>query len=197
MAQLFSIPPKVAVFSREAHPTVQLNSTKNNKRLSLLLDSTIRSWILRYERGRGKAVAMNYAFGPFEYDVIIQHRLLTRTTTTRGEPPLNKLTSLFVELDKNDDNFADYDKLAKAFFKELNTKLIAAQPPQSETLKVISDLEKEIAALDVENTASSRTLELRKKQFALLLHMVDEKEREMRDLDLRGSIVFEFFSFSL
>jgi THO complex subunit 7 len=51
-------------------------------------------------------------------------------------------------------------------------RLIAAQPPRSQTLKIISDLEKEIAALDSENTASSRMLELRKKQFALLLHVV-------------------------
>ncbi|PQM39159.1 THO complex subunit 7A-like [Prunus yedoensis var. nudiflora] len=52
--------------------------------------------------------------------------------------------------------------------------MIATQPPRSETLKIISDLEKEIAALDAENTASLRMLELRKKQFALLLHVVDE-----------------------
>jgi THO complex subunit 7 len=38
--------------------------------------------------------------------------------------------------------------------------------------KVITDLEKEIAALEAENTASSRLLELRKKQFVLLLHVV-------------------------
>ncbi|XP_068319793.1 THO complex subunit 7A-like [Pyrus communis] len=188
------------------------------------------------------SVAANYAFGPLEDDFIIKHRLLTRTTTTRGEPPLKKLqkkfTSLFVKLDKNEDNFADCDKLAKAFLQELNTfeipllkskavvdanrrekhnfdelreeinrqivlakadietlkeqldeskverrheeecevirKLIATHPPRSETLKIISELEKEIAALDAENTASSRTLELRKKQFALLLHVVCE-----------------------
>ncbi|XP_009368498.2 THO complex subunit 7A-like [Pyrus x bretschneideri] len=197
----------------------------------------------RKASGRGEAVAANYAFGPLEDDFIIKHRLLTRTTTTRGEPPLKKLqkkfTSLFVELDKNEDNFADCDKLAKAFLQELNAfeipllkskavvdanlrekhnfdelreeinrqnvlakadietlkeqleeskverrhkeecevirKLIATHPPRSETLKIISELAKEIAALDAENTASSRTLELRKKQFALLLHVVCEK----------------------
>ncbi|KAI9102250.1 hypothetical protein K1719_023452 [Acacia pycnantha] len=53
-------------------------------------------------------------------------------------------------------------------------KLIALQPPRSETQKLINELEKEIMALDVENTAGSRLLELRKKQFALLLHVVDE-----------------------
>ncbi|KAI5312094.1 hypothetical protein L3X38_041267 [Prunus dulcis] len=66
--------------------------------------------------GRGGAVAANYAFGPLEDDEIIKHRLLTGTTTTRGEPPLKKLqkkfTSLFVELDKNEDNYGDCEKLA-------------------------------------------------------------------------------------
>ncbi|XP_050149228.1 THO complex subunit 7A-like [Malus sylvestris] len=80
----------------------------------------------RKASGRGEAVAPNYAFGPPEDDVIIKHRLLTRTTTTtRGEPPLKKLqkkfTSLFVELDKNEDNFTDCDRLAKAFLQVLNT----------------------------------------------------------------------------
>lgn len=191
--------------------------------------------------GRGEAVAANYAFGPLEDDIIIKHRLLTRTTTTRGEPPLKKLqkkfTSFFVEIDKDEDNnYADCEKLAKAFLQELNTfeipllksravveanvrekenfhelkeeinrqivqaqsdiedlkkqleeskierrhkeeceairKLIATQPPRLETQKLIAELEKEIAALNAENTASSRLLELRKKQFALLLHVV-------------------------
>ncbi|KAK7844370.1 tho complex subunit 7b, partial [Quercus suber] len=44
-------------------------------------------------------------------------------------------------------------------------KLIAAQPPRSETQKMITELEKEIAALDAENTAGSRLLELRKKHL--------------------------------
>ncbi|KAK7306571.1 hypothetical protein VNO77_44520 [Canavalia gladiata] len=191
---------------------------------------------------RGEAVAANYAFGPAEDDIIIKHRLLTRTTTTRGEPPLKKLqkkfTSFVSEVDKDEDNYNDCEKLARAFLQELTTfeipllkskaiveanirekenfnelkdemnrqilqaqadiedlkkqleeskverrhkeeceairKLIALQPPRSETQKLITDLEKEIAALDAENTAGSRLLELRKKQFALLLHVVDE-----------------------
>lgn len=190
--------------------------------------------------GRGETVAANYAFGPVEDDIIIKHRLLTRTTTTRGEPPLKKLqkkfTTFFVETDKDDSNYNDCEKLAKAFLQELSTfeipllkskavveanirekenfnelkeeinkqillaqsdiedlkklleeskierkhkeeceairKLISMQPPRSETQKLIMELEKEIAALDAENTASSRMLELRKKQFALLLHVV-------------------------
>ncbi|ONH89972.1 hypothetical protein PRUPE_8G027200 [Prunus persica] len=140
--------------------------------------------------GRGEAVAANYAFGPLEDDVIIKHRLLTRTTTTRGEPPLKKLqkkfTSLFVELDKNEDNYGDCDKLAKAFLQELSTFEIPLLKSKAlrnclETLKIISDLEKEIAALDAENTASSRMLELRKKQFALLLYVVDELQNTIEE----------------
>lgn len=51
-------------------------------------------------------------------------------------------------------------------------RLIGAQPARSETQQAISELEKEIVALETENMAASRTLELRKKQFALLLHVV-------------------------
>ncbi|XP_041014521.1 THO complex subunit 7A-like [Juglans microcarpa x Juglans regia] len=198
---------------------------------------------------RGEAVTANYAFGPHEEDIIIKHRLLTRTTTTRGEPPLKKLqkkfTSFVLEIEKDADNNGDCEKLAKAFLQELSTfeipllkskavvdanvrekenfnelkdeinrqivqaqadiedlkkqleeskierqhkeeceairKLIAAQPPRSETQKIISQLEKEIAALDAENTAGSRLLELRKKQFALLLHVVDELQNTIEE----------------
>ena len=190
--------------------------------------------------GRGEAVTANYAFSPLDDDIIIKHRLLTRTTNTRGEPPLKKLqkkfTSFVVEVEKDTDNYGDCEKLAKAFLQEMSTfeiplikskavvganvrekenfnelkddinrqivqaqadiedlkklleeskierqhkevceairKLIAAQPPRSETQKMITELEKEIAALDAENTAGSRLLELHKKQFALLLHVV-------------------------
>ncbi|PON49522.1 THO complex subunit 7/Mft [Trema orientale] len=217
--------------------------------------------------GRGEAVAAaaaaaataNYAFGALEDDLIIKHRLLTRTTTTRGEPPLKKLqkkfTSFFLETDKDDDsnnsnnsnnsNYADCERLAKAFLQELSTfeipllksravvdanlrekdnfielkdeinaqilqaqsdilllkkqleeskverqhkeeceavrKLIAAQPPRSQTQRLISELEREIAALDADNTATSRLLELRKKQFALVLHLVDELQNTIEE----------------
>jgi THO complex subunit 7 len=192
--------------------------------------------------GRGESIAAHYAFGQFEDDPIIKHRLLTRTTTTRGEPPLKKLqkkfTSFAVEIEKDSDNYNDCEKLAKSFLQELTTfelpllkskavvdanlrekenfeelkdeinrqilqaqedtedlkkqleeskierhhkeecetirKLIAMQPPRFETQKVISELEKEIDVLEAENISGSRTLELRKKQFALLLHVVDE-----------------------
>ncbi|KAF2323837.1 hypothetical protein GH714_000341 [Hevea brasiliensis] len=199
--------------------------------------------------GRGETVGANYAFGPLEDDVIIKHRLLTRTTTTRGEPPLKKLqkkfTSFVVEIEKDEDNYNDCLRLSKAFLQELSTfeipllkskavidsnrrekenfnelmdeinsqisqaqsdiedlkkqleaskierqhkeeceairKLIAMQPPRSETQKIIQDLEKEIAALEAENTAGSRLLELRKKQFALLLHVVDELQNNIEE----------------
>ncbi|KAF3658677.1 THO complex subunit 7B [Capsicum chinense] len=199
--------------------------------------------------GRAEMMAANYAFGPLEDDIIIKHRLLTRTTTTRGEPPLKKLqkkfTAFALEVEKEADNYGDCERLAKAFLQELNTfeipllkskavidanvrekenfndlkdeingqilqaqaeiedlkrqleeskkerqhkeecesirKLVAMQPPRSETQKVITELEKEIAMLGTENTASSRTLELRKKQFALLLHVVDELQNTIEE----------------
>lgn len=191
----------------------------------------------------------HYAFDPLEDETIIKHRLLTRTTTTRGEPPLKKLqkkfTSFVLELEKDADNYNDCEKLSKAFLQEMTTfeipllkskavidsnlrekehynelkdeivrqiteaqadiedlkkqleeskierqhkeeceairKLISMQPPRSETQKLIVDLEREIAGLEAENTASSRTLELRKKQFALLLHVVDELQNTIEE----------------
>ncbi|KAJ0014752.1 hypothetical protein Pint_21024 [Pistacia integerrima] len=203
----------------------------------------------RKTTGRGEAVPVNYAFGPHEDDIIIKHRLLTRTTTTRGEPPLKKLqkkfTSFVLEIEKDEDNFNDSAKLSKTFLQELSTfeipllkskavidanirekenfnelkeeinrqisqaqadiedlkkqleeskierqhkeeceairKLIALQQPRSETQKIITDLEKEIAALEAENTAGSRLLELRKKQFALLLQVVDELQNTIEE----------------
>lgn len=199
--------------------------------------------------GKGEAVAAHYAFGPLEDDIIIKHRLLTRTTTTRGEPPLKKLqkkfTAFALEVEKEGDNYGDCERLAKAFLQELNTfeipllkskavidanvrekenfnelkdeinkhilqaqddiedlkkqleaskierqhkeeceairKLIALQPPRSETQKIISELEREIELLEAENTAGSRMLELRKKQFALLLHVVDELQNTIEE----------------
>ncbi|XP_052210086.1 THO complex subunit 7A-like [Diospyros lotus] len=199
--------------------------------------------------GRGEAIAAHYAFGPQEDDIIIKHRLLTRTTTTRGEPPLKKLqkkfTSFALEIEKDADNYSDCERLAKAFLQELTTfelpllksqavmdanlrekenfnelkdeinrqilqaqaeiedlkkqleeskierqhkeeceairRLISMQPPRSQTQKILTELEKEIAMLEAENTAGSRTLELRKKQFALLLHVVDELQNTIEE----------------
>ncbi|URE19026.1 Tho complex subunit 7 [Musa troglodytarum] len=199
--------------------------------------------------GRGEPMAAHYAFNPHEDDVIIKHRLLTRTTTTRGEPPLKKLQKKFMsfalEIEKDTDNLNECERLCKAFLQEISTfelpllkskavvdanlrekegfnelqieiqrqiiqaqvdiedlkkqleqskierqhreeceairKLIASQPPRSETQKTISDLEKEIAALEAENAACVRTLDLRKKQFSLLLHVVDELQNTIED----------------
>lgn len=56
-------------------------------------------------------------------------------------------------------------------------KLIAAQSPRIVTQKQLNDLEKELVQLEAENYAASRTIELRKKQFGLLLHVVSGAER--------------------
>ncbi|KAM0892804.1 hypothetical protein ACQ4PT_025514 [Festuca glaucescens] len=199
--------------------------------------------------GRGEDMAAHYSFGPHEDDAIIKHRLLTRTTTTRGEPPLKKLQKKFMsfatEVEKDADNTSDCEKLYKAFLQEINTfelpllkskavvdanlrekesfnelqveiqrqilqaqtdiedlkkqleqskierqhkeeceairKLISLQPPRSVTEKLIADLEKEISNLEAESAACTRTLELRKKQFALLLHVVEELQISIED----------------
>nr|ACG41583.1 ngg1 interacting factor 3 like 1 binding protein 1 isoform 1 [Zea mays] len=199
--------------------------------------------------GRREEMSANYAFGPQDDDAIIKHRLLTRTTTTRGEPPLKKLQKKFMsfatEIEKDADNISDCERLYKAFLHEINTfelpllkskavvdanirekesfnelqveierqilhaktdiedlkkqleqskierqhkeeceairKLICLQPPRSETEKLIADLEKEITDLKAENVACIRTLELRKKQFALLLHVVEELQISIED----------------
>ncbi|KAK8960811.1 hypothetical protein KSP40_PGU011653 [Platanthera guangdongensis] len=198
--------------------------------------------------GREEMMA-SYAFGPQDDDAIIKHRLLTRTTTTRGEPPLKKLQKKFItfalEVEKDVDNYNECEKLYKTFLQELATfevpllkskavvdanirekesfdelqeeirgqilqaqadiedlkkqleeskierqhkeecealrKLIALQPPRSETQETILNLEKEIVALEAENTAGVRLLDLRKKQFSLLLHVVDELQNTVED----------------
>ncbi|XP_020589461.1 THO complex subunit 7B-like isoform X2 [Phalaenopsis equestris] len=194
-------------------------------------------------------MAANYAFSPQDDDAIIKHRLLTRTTTTRGEPPLKKLNKKFItftlEVEKDLDNYNECEKFHKNFLQELATfemplikskavvdanirekesfnelqeeihgqilqaradiedlkkqleeskierqhkeeceairKLIALQPPRSETQQTISNLEKEIAALEAENAAGVRLLDLRKKQFSLLLHVVDELQNTVEE----------------
>ncbi|KAL4199552.1 hypothetical protein AMTRI_Chr03g51710 [Amborella trichopoda] len=212
--------------------------------------------------GRREEIGAHYAIGPLEDDIVIKHRLLTRITTTRGEPPLKKLHKKFVafaqEIDKDADNYGDCERLYKTFLQEVTSfelpllkskavidanrrekeyfnelqgelhrdisqgraeieelkkqleeskvqrqhkeecetirKLVAMQPPRVETQKAISDLEREIMVLEAENAAGSRTLELRKKQFSLLLHVVDELQNtideEQRNLaeELRNAM---------
>jgi THO complex subunit 7 len=70
-------------------------------------------------------MAAHYAISPMEDDVVIKQRLLTRTTTTRGEPPLKKLIKKFIafatEIEKEGNNFNDCEKLYKSFLQELAT----------------------------------------------------------------------------
>jgi THO complex subunit 7 len=194
-------------------------------------------------------MAAHYAISPMEDDVVIKQRLLTRTTTTRGEPPLKKLIKKFIafatEIEKEGNNFSDCEKLYKSFLQELATfelpllktkavieanrreqesfknlhvelnnqiaqaqkdievlkvqleeakierqhkeeceairRLIAAQPPRAETQRQLNELEKELVGMEAENFAASRTLELRKKQFGLLLHVVDELQSTLEE----------------
>ncbi|CAK7343638.1 unnamed protein product [Dovyalis caffra] len=136
---------------------------------------------------RGETITPNYIFGPLEDDVIIKHRLLTRTTTTKGEPRLKKLQKKFAsfvsKVEKNEDNCNDCDILFRAFLRELSTLEIPLHKRKVviDANKVIMDLEKEIATLDVENTTGSRLLKLRKKHFALLLHMVDKLQTTIEE----------------
>jgi THO complex subunit 7 len=70
-------------------------------------------------------MAAHYAISASEDDGVIRQRLLTRTTTTRGEPPLKKLLKKFIpfasEVAKDADNYADCEKLYKGFVQELST----------------------------------------------------------------------------
>ena len=82
-----------------------------------------RGW--REARGGRGAMAAHYAISPAEDDAVIRQRLLTRTTTTRGEPPLKKLikrfTALVAEVDREDSEYSECEKLYKSFLQELAT----------------------------------------------------------------------------
>jgi len=75
--------------------------------------------------GRREELAVHYAISPLEDDPVIKQRLLTRTTTTRGEPPLKKLQKKFVafatEIEKDTDNYVECEKLYKSFLQEITT----------------------------------------------------------------------------
>jgi hypothetical protein len=60
--------------------------------------------------------------------------------------------------------------------------LIAAQPPRVETQQHLNNLEEELVEMEVENFATSHSLELHKKQFGLLLHVVS-------DISFRGMFI--------
>ncbi|CAD6201669.1 unnamed protein product [Miscanthus lutarioriparius] len=173
--------------------------------------------------GRGEEMSAHYAFGPQDDDAIIKHRLLTRTTTTRGEPPLKKLQKKFMsfatEIEKDTDNVSDCERLYKAFLQEINTfelpllkskAVVDANIREKESfneLQVeierqilqaktdIEDLKKQLEQSKIERQHKEeceairklislqppRTLELRKKQFALLLHVVEELQISVED----------------
>ncbi|KAJ7533589.1 hypothetical protein O6H91_13G056200 [Diphasiastrum complanatum] len=170
--------------------------------------------------GRREESTAHYAFGPSEDDPIIRQRLLTRTTTTRElstfELPLLKTNAVIDANKREQQNFkelqAELNKQIVQAQKDIEDlkvqleeskverqhkeeceairRLIAVQPPRSETQKILSELEREISSLESDNTAATRTLELRKKQFALLLHAVDslqsmlEEEQAVAEQDL-------------
>lgn len=70
-------------------------------------------------------MASHFAISSAEDDVVIRQRLLTRTTTTRGEPPLKKLikkfTALATEIEKEDSRYSECEKLYRSFLQELAT----------------------------------------------------------------------------
>ncbi|XP_078179096.1 THO complex subunit 7B-like [Carex rostrata] len=207
--------------------------------------------------GRGEEMSAHYAFSPSEDEVIIKQRLLTRTTTTRGEPPLKKLqkrfTAFATEIEKqSDNNSAECEKFYKAFLQEIATfelpllksqavvdanirekesfielqeeiesqicqaksdieelkkqlemsrverrhkeeceavrKLVASWPPRSETERLITDLQAEIADLEAEDVSCVRMLDLRRKQFSLLLHVVEELQNTITEDDQKLSL---------
>ncbi|GBG69431.1 hypothetical protein CBR_g4125 [Chara braunii] len=182
-----------------------------------------------------------------EEEAIIRQRLLTRTTVTRGEPPLRKLLKRFAAFAAAAENektsVKDCAKASEAFLRELdfyylslertnsvqdaNTReqqnfvklreslqrsieneqaeiessklqledakqtrqhkveceairrLITAEPARELSQKAISVLEADIAGLERECLSITKTLDLRRKQFALLLHAVEELQSEI------------------
>ncbi|GBG90730.1 hypothetical protein CBR_g51237 [Chara braunii] len=182
-----------------------------------------------------------------EEEAIIRQRLLTRTTVTRGEPPLRKLlkrfTAFAAAVDNEKTSVKDCAKACEAFLRELDfyylslertdsvkdankreqqnfvklreilagsieseqaeieslklqledakltrqhkeeceaiRRLIAAEPAREVSQKAISVLEADIAGLERECLSITKTLDLRRKQFALLLHAVEELQSEI------------------
>ncbi|KAM1481895.1 hypothetical protein EV1_033740 [Malus domestica] len=128
--------------------------------------------------GRGEAVAANYAFGPLEDDVIAKAFLQELNTF---EILLLKSKAL---VDANLREKHNFDELREEINRQIvqakiDIEMLKKQRQESRSKDGIR--RSEIAALDAENTASSRTLELRKKQFALLLHVVDELQNTIEE----------------
>eukprot|EP00897_Mesotaenium_endlicherianum_P006770 jgi/Mesen1/6120/ME000311S05208 len=196
-------------------------------------------------------MAAHYAISLQDDDAVIKQRLLTRTTVTRGEPPLKKLIRRFTafsgEVEREGDNLAECEKAYRALLQELATfelplsktqavidanrreqesfhvlqqeldsqiiqaqgdiaqlkvqldgaraerrhledcenrrRMISAQPGRRHTEAAIAELEEELVALEAANLAGLRQLDLRKKQFSLLMHLVEELQSTVEDDD--------------
>ncbi len=110
-----------------------------------------------------------------EDDVVIKQRLLTRTTTTRGEPPLKKLIKKFIafatEIEKEGNNFNDCEKLYKSFLQELATfelpllktkAVIEANRREQESFKNLHvELNNQIAQVGTPSSLFSQSVENR------------------------------------
>mmetsp|Transcript_35415 Transcript_35415/g.67781 ORF Transcript_35415/g.67781 Transcript_35415/m.67781 type:complete len:210 (+) Transcript_35415:72-701(+) len=64
---------------------------------------------------------------------------------------------------------------------EIMRKLCMDHPQRSQTRKEIGTLEKELRELELQSDNAASILELRKKQFALLLHAADELQKELEE----------------
>ena len=88
-------------------------------------------------------MAAHFAVSQQDDDAIIKQRLLTRTTVTRGEPPIKKLTKKFLHLSsevfQEDSTVDECQKLARLFLQELS----AFQQPLQLTRSAISADERE------------------------------------------------------
>mmetsp|Transcript_10070 Transcript_10070/g.11766 ORF Transcript_10070/g.11766 Transcript_10070/m.11766 type:complete len:207 (+) Transcript_10070:207-827(+) len=71
---------------------------------------------------------------------------------------------------------------------ELLRRLCTEHPVRRTSHAAISNIEKEIKTLESENAIASNKLELRRKQFALLLHAADDLEQELEEEDELGEI---------
>mmetsp|Transcript_8372 Transcript_8372/g.30894 ORF Transcript_8372/g.30894 Transcript_8372/m.30894 type:complete len:214 (+) Transcript_8372:110-751(+) len=60
-------------------------------------------------------------------------------------------------------------------------KLISALPPRKVTQAQIDSVDKEVAKLEAEDVDTEREQDVRRKQFALLLHAVDDLQRALVD----------------
>ena len=60
-------------------------------------------------------------------------------------------------------------------------KLCMDHPPRAETEAAIAAVQESIERLEKETGALDAKLDLRKKQFSLVMHAVDELQRELED----------------